>query len=152
VPDEDWGAICPKCKKRFALNDTFYPTVRAGELAYKGSLFQRVSGTMTFPNGDVSVVELTCPHCEARSQFKNEELVRPADVIELENKERRAPTRENGGELKREVKALRSEIEDLVAKVMEQRVEILRLRNDNDKLTEDNSILSHALQDLMTRK
>jgi len=151
MPDEDWGAICPKCKKRFTLSDTFYPTVKAPGLTYRSSVSQKVGGSMTFPSGDASVVELTCPHCESRSQFKNEELVRPIDVIELETKGR-THAGNSLGDLKREVKELQAVNGELMGKCMEQRVEIQRLRNDNDKLTEDNSILSRALQDLMARE
>ncbi|MDG6910943.1 MAG: hypothetical protein JRN18_01165 [Nitrososphaerota archaeon] len=138
------------------MGDEFYPTVNYGTYSHKSYTSERVIRTMTFPTGDASEIELTCPHCEARLEFKNENLMHPAYVLELEQKDMMAEAKmanpDSMEELRREAKALQSEKESLSSQLTEQKVEIQRLRNNNDKLAEDNSILSHALQDLMTRK
>jgi hypothetical protein len=140
LPTGEWSAICKNCKRVFDLGTSY--SVRSGSFGF--DYFMPLS-TMKFPNSDTSEVELECPHCRTEQKYANAELMRPSHIAEAEQKNVVAKFRQ-------EIKALESEKDYLAKKVSELDVEMKRLKTNNDKLTEDNNILSHALQDYLTQK
>ncbi|MGH2638120.1 MAG: hypothetical protein ACRDF4_02370 [Rhabdochlamydiaceae bacterium] len=110
--------------------------------------FAQSQGSMlspiTFPSHDFKRVSAKCPYCKETLDYTAHDWKANANT--------EGRTKEVITGLEQEIKALSSEKESLANKIIEQDIEIKRLRTNNDKLTEDNRILSHALEDYLTQK
>lgn len=98
IPTWEWSAICVSCHQVFALDDAPLGVVQE---------FTPTEYTLTFPKGDASVVEATCPHCGERGAYDNAKLLRPQHIIDNETKSKRAV--ERLAELSKEIEDLKDE-------------------------------------------
>lgn len=130
-------AICKKCHAKFDFGATYQydvPPMSPYLMATK-RYFTPIS-SMTFPEGKIEKITIKCPHCETVSEYQNDELLKPPEVMEMELK----VDRESSSKLKSENESLKAKVEGL-------ETEIQRLRKNNDTLTENNRILAHVIED-----
>jgi uncharacterized Zn finger protein (UPF0148 family) len=73
LPTAEWSAICPKKHRHFYLG---------WHLAVGTTPYSNYD--LAFPKDDMSEIDVVCPICGVTHNFKNEDLLRPHRVVELE--------------------------------------------------------------------
>lgn len=117
VPDHTFGAVCKSCKRNFMLSGS-----RMGRSGLAGVPTEQnynsdgmrtgLSDVMTFPRGDMSVVSITCGHCNTRNDYEYDDLLVPESELEdAERDEELANLRDEVKELTEKTKALQAQKE-----------------------------------------
>lgn len=96
VPNEKWGALCPRCKLIFHFTPdemglSGLKSVPQGtEYALVGP--QRQYDRFTFPKGDFTAVAATCRKCNKRRTYPLRRLLHPVASPESQSKDERIKT------------------------------------------------------------
>lgn len=118
VPDKNWSAICPKCKTDFSLGKQGYS--KKGDIPYyvidKSAYYpytETREDAITFPQGDLTKIDATCPLCDQRFTFDYSDLYKPNVIIEAEMRQNKV--REKSEDLQKRVLELESQVQELKA-------------------------------------
>jgi hypothetical protein len=158
-PDSRWGAICPKTGRHFDFDSYYYierePTAREKRdyPDYKPKEQVYINGTLKFPKGNPSEVEITCPYCEDHQShtFTYGQLSRPEDIAEKEREESEREIRQIEADAKiaeADVKKWEKRIKELEGQIAKDREYHTKMLHEKDKILDEH--LKNLAESYMT--